>query len=240
MIVITRQADLTRLCRVENMNGVTFTGEQGGHRFVIEGMHGNERVEFSGTVTGRFIRADGVSVALTAAENYAGVDENGAAWVKFAANCYTVAGPFGLVITHIDSGARTVIYSCTGYVRPGETSEIVDPENIINIDAIMGIIDDMQNALAASIIATAAANAAATGAVANFAPAYAANTAYSAGDYVTYSGGMYRITADITATNNIGWSAVSKTQVTVGHELEEIINNISIATVAETEQYLGI
>ena len=122
MIIIKRQTDLTRLCRVENMAGVTFTGEQDGHKFIIEAMRDNERVELSGSVTGRFIRPDGVSVALTASENYAGIDDDGMAWVTLAANCYTVAGPFGLVITHIDSGKRTVIFSCTGYVRPGETS----------------------------------------------------------------------------------------------------------------------
>ena len=227
MIIIKRQTDLTRLCRVENMAGVTFTGEQDGHKFIIEAMRDNERVELSGSVTGRFIRPDGVSVALTASENYAGIDDDGMAWVTLAANCYTVAGPFGLVITHIDSGKRTVIFSCTGYVRPGETSTIVDPENIINIDAIMGIIDDMQDALTASTIATAAANAAATGAVANFATAYAAEKAYKAGDYITYSGGFYRITADISASDNTAWSAVSKVQVTAGDQISDLKSAIS-------------
>ena len=242
MIIIKRQTDLTRLCRVENLAGVTFTGEQDGHKFIIEAMRDNERVELSGSVTGRFIRPDGVSVALTASENYAGIDDDGMAWVTLAANCYTVAGPFGLVITHIDSGKRTVIFSCTGYVRPGETSTIVDPENIINIDAIMGIIDDMQDALTASTIATAAANAAATGAVANFATAYAAEKAYKAGDYVTYSGGFYRITADISATDNTAWSAVSKVQVTAGDQISDLKSAIGIiadATVGTVNVTLG-
>lgn len=54
------------------------------------------------------------------------------------------------------------------------------------------------------------------------------------------SGVLYRITADITAANNTGWDAVSKTQVTVGGELQNVYSLITIATVEETEQYLGI
>ena len=41
-------------------------------------------------------------------------------------------------------------------------------------------------------------------------PAYATNTAYSVGEYVTYSSAYYEITADITAANNTGWAVVSK------------------------------
>lgn len=51
---------------------------------------------------------------------------------------------------------------------------------------------------------------------------YAANTAYSAGDYVIYSDTLYRITASISASSNTGWSAVSKSSVTVGSELKEL------------------
>lgn len=36
------------------------------------------------------------------------------------------------------------------------------------------------------------------------------------------SGVLYRITADIAATNNTGWDAASKTQVTVGGEIGEL------------------
>lgn len=41
-------------------------------------------------------------------------------------------------------------------------------------------------------------------------PTYATNTAYSVGEYVTYSNAYYEITADITAANNTGWAVVSK------------------------------
>lgn len=38
MIIISRVADLGRLTRVENLSGVTFTGEDEGHKFVITAM----------------------------------------------------------------------------------------------------------------------------------------------------------------------------------------------------------
>ena len=146
MITIARKADLTRMCRVENMSGVTFTGENGGHKFVITAYRDEEIVPLTGSVSGKFIRPGGYTVALTQAEGYAGI-EDGKAWVSLAGNCYTEAGPFGLTITHIDGEKRTVIYACTGYVRPGETSSIVDPESLINVDAISGMIADLHEAI---------------------------------------------------------------------------------------------
>ena len=225
MIEIARKADLTRLCRVENMSGVTFTGENGGHKFIITATRGDTKVTLTGSVTGRFIRPDGTSVQLT--QSYAGIDTGGNAWVILPANCYTMAGPFGLVITYIESGTRTVIYSCTGYVRPGETSTVVDPENIINVDAILGIIDDCEKATTAATIASATAISAASAAVTNFAAPYATATAYKAGDYITNGGNFYLVTADITAVENTEFSDVVKTQVTAGVELNKVQESVS-------------
>lgn len=147
MITIGRKADLTRMCRVENMSGVVFTGENGGHKFVITAHRGEEIVPLTGSVTGKFIRPNGYTVEL--AGSNAGL-EDGNAWVTLAGNCYTEAGPFGLTITHIENGNRTVIYACTGYVHPSQTGTIVDPESIINVDAIAGMISDLQEAIASA------------------------------------------------------------------------------------------
>lgn len=146
MITISRVADLGRLTRVENLSGVTFTGEDEGHKFVITAMLDDAIVPLTGSVSGKFIRPGGYTVALTEAEGYAGI-EDGKAWVSLAGNCYSEAGPFGLTITHIDGEKRTVIYACAGYVRPGETSSIVDPESLINVDAIAGMLADLQEAI---------------------------------------------------------------------------------------------
>ncbi|MBR6875481.1 MAG: hypothetical protein IKN00_04240 [Bacteroidales bacterium] len=130
----------------ELLNGQAFTSEDGGHQFVITCRRNGEDVALSGTVTGRFMRADGVSVQLT--PTYAGITSDGKAWVTLPANCYTVRGQFALVIFHTDGdGHKCCIYSAAGYVRDGVSEQIVDPENVIDVDAIQAMIGDLQEAI---------------------------------------------------------------------------------------------
>ncbi|MBO7669890.1 MAG: SGNH/GDSL hydrolase family protein [Oscillospiraceae bacterium] len=181
MIIIERRAPLDAMRETEPLTGSLFTNESGGHKFVITCVTGRgkdlETVPLlSGSVTGRFFRPDHTAVELTPA--YAGIDADGRAWVVLPANCYTQTGAFGLVITWIDEDEnRSVIYSAAGYVRAGEASEIVDPENIINVDAIQDMIDAMA-------AATSAATAAAAFVPEIIAHPYSPSATYVLGDYV--------------------------------------------------------
>lgn len=53
---------------------------------------------------------------------------------------------------------------------------------------------------------------------------YTQGVAYQANTYVIYQDNFYRITSDITVADNIGWSAVEKTLVTIGSELTALRN----------------
>lgn len=217
MITISRVADLGRMTRVENLSGVTFTGEDEGHKFVISAMLDNAVVPLTGHVSGKFIRPNGATVALTESEDYAGIEE-GKAWVILAGNCYREAGPFGLSITHVEGSKRTVIYACAGYIRPGETSSVIDPENVINIDAIAAMMGEMEDA-------TEAAEAAAAFVPNVIAPAYSASTTYAVGDYVTKDGYLYRCNTAISTAE--AWTAAHWTQVKVGGEVGDLKSAVS-------------
>lgn len=54
------------------------------------------------------------------------------------------------------------------------------------------------------------------------APEYATGIAYEAGDLIIYNDALYRVTADISAGGNTGWSVVTKAQTTVTNELKLI------------------
>lgn len=146
MIIINRTAFLNKMNETELLKGQAFTSEDGGHQFVITCRRDGEDVALSGTVTGRFIRDDGVSVQLT--PSYAGITEDGKAWVILPANCYTVRGQFVLVIFYTDGdGHKCCIYSAAGYVRDGVSEQFVDPENVIDVDTIHAMIGDLQDAI---------------------------------------------------------------------------------------------
>lgn len=110
MITIERAASLSEMCKVENLAGVMFTEEDGGHEFLITGFLNGERVPFTGDIGGRFVTGSGDTVDLT------GSLSDGRARVMLPDDCYADGGMFSMVISHSDGGERTVIYACTGYI----------------------------------------------------------------------------------------------------------------------------
>lgn len=111
MITIERLVSLDDMLRVERLDGVAFTSESGGHRFVIAGMRNGVQEPFTGTVGGQFVTPGGGKVTLSDT----GI-EDGRAWAVLPASCYSGTGHFSLVITNTVNGKKTVIYSCAGYL----------------------------------------------------------------------------------------------------------------------------
>ena len=111
MITIERLVSLDEMLRVERLDGVAFTSDSEGHKFVIAGMRDGVQEPFTGTVGGQFVKPDGGKVALSNT-----VIEDGRAWVVIPASCYSDTGHFSMIITHTADGNKTVIYSCAGYM----------------------------------------------------------------------------------------------------------------------------
>lgn len=158
MRIIKRAVELTKMCHKEHLSGEIFNCELEAHQFVITGLMDGTPVAFTGSIGGRFLPPGGGD-AIQLSPEYTEIDSQGRAVVTLPDSCYSVLGVFGLIITHTSGNHTTAIYAATGFVSLGETPEVVDPGNVINVDAIQGIIADMEDALSDTEAATAAAEA---------------------------------------------------------------------------------
>lgn len=224
---IKKTVELTKAQKLDQLDGPLYQLENGGHTFEITCMENGVPVAVTGTVTARFLRPDGET------ETFTGTKSGAVIYVTLAQRCYELSGRYTLTIFVTNGNTISAVYAVAGSVyRSTSGTEVVPSGTVPNLDTLLSYIN------ACNTAATNATNAAAF--VPNIiAPAYASGTAYSAGDYFTDSGKLYKVAASITAANNTAISKVSKNQVTVGSELLGIINNIPIATVSEIETYLG-
>lgn len=102
---ISRKWNPTALVSIEDLSGMTFQGETGGHTFEVSGSS-----SLSGTATAVFLRADNAAIQLT------GSISNGKAVVTLTGNCYTVPGRFLLTVFLTSGGQKVAIYSAMGNV----------------------------------------------------------------------------------------------------------------------------
>ena len=210
--IIKRTWNQNRMVTIEDLRGMAFQAESGGHTFEISGINdANEAVSLSGTVAGVFMRPDGADVALT------GDASDGVVSVTLSDACYAVAGRFGLYIFVTSDSKKTCVYACIGTVAQtsygtvaGDTpQDVVDLINAINA-AIASIPADYSDLMAA------------------VAPTYSNTALYAVGAYAWYDGKLYRCTAAITTAET--WTAAHWTAAVLGDDVAEVksaINNIS-------------
>ena len=199
--IIKRVWNQNRMVSIEDLQGMAFQAESGGHTFEIYGVdeHGNT-VPLSGTVAGVFMRPDNADVALT------GTASNGVASVTLTDDCYAVTGRFGLTIFVTDeNGNKTAVYACVGTIARSSTGvvageapqDVVDLINAINA-AIASIPADYSDLMAA------------------IAPTYSNTSVYSVGSYAWYNGDLYRCISAITTAES--WTATKWEKVQVASE----------------------
>jgi lysophospholipase L1-like esterase len=209
--VIKRVWNQNRMVSIEDLKGMTFQAESGGHTFQISGVDdaGNV-IALSGSVAGVFLRPDNTDVAIT------GSASGGVVSVTLPANCYDVPGRFGLTIFVTANGQKTAVYAAmgtvsrtsSGTVSPGTTSDVVDLINRIN-------------AAVTTIPASW------TGLMADIAPTYSDAAVYPVGAYCYYNGDLYRCTTAITTAES--WTAGHWTQAVLGNDVSDLksaINNL--------------
>ena len=176
-----------------------------------------EAVTLGGTCTGLVMRADGTTVPLTGT-----ISENSAYVVLDQSSC-SIDGPIQVAVNWVSGSDVTTLLVAYGTVVNTTTGSYVQPSTPIpDIDQLLAEIEAMRTA-------TAAANAAAEGALGNFAGAFSDATAYTAGQYVTYTDGkLYRFNVDHAAG---AWAAADVTAVTAGGEIGELKSAIkAVAT----------
>ena len=194
--IIKRVWNQNRMVTIEDLRGMAFQAEDGGHTFEISGINdANETVDLSGTVAGVFMRPDGTDVALT------GTASDGVVSVTLDDDCYAVAGRFGLTIFVTADSKTTCVYACVGTVAQtsygtvaGDTpQDVVDLINEINA-AIASIPADYTDLMAA------------------IAPTYSSSALYAKGAYAWYDGVLYKAIVDISTAESFTaahWTAVA-------------------------------
>ena len=109
--VIKRAWNKNKLVKVEDLTGMTFQAESGGHTFEISGVDDTgAAVSLSGTVEGRFLRADNAGIIIS------GTVSGGKASVTLSAACYAIPGRFLLTIYVTSGGQKVAVYAATGSV----------------------------------------------------------------------------------------------------------------------------
>ena len=204
--IIKRTWNQNRMVTIEDLRGMAFQAESGGHTFEISGINdANEAVSLSGTVAGVFMRPDGADVALT------GTASDGVVSVTLSDACYAVAGRFGLYIFVTSDSKKTCVYACIGTVAQtsygtvaGDTpQDVVDLINAINA-AIASIPADYSDLMAA------------------IAPTYSDQSVYPAGAYRWYNGVLYKSKVEITTAE--AWTAAHWASVALADDVETLKN----------------
>ena len=168
-------------------------------------------VTLGGNCVGKIKRADGSMVTLNGV-----IDANAAYVVLDQASC-AIEGPLQIAVCWVSDINVTTLLLAYGTVVDTQSGVYVQPSTPIpDLTQLLAEIDNMRAATAAAQVAT-------TGVLGNFAPAFSSSTAYTAGQYVTYTDGkLYRFISDHAAGV---WNSSHVTVVTVGDELDETVVN---------------
>ena len=186
------------MVNIEDLRGMTFQAESGGHTFVISAVDADgNAVALSGTPAGTMLRPDNTDQALTCSIS------GGKVYATLPAGCYDVPGRAGITIFLTSNSQKAAIYAAvvsvtrtqSGTAAPGTTQSVVDLINAINT-AIAGI-PATDTAIKAAM-----------------APTYSNSGLYAVGDYAWYNGTLYRCTTAITTAET--WTSGHWTAAAIG------------------------
>ena len=133
---------------VDNLGGTAFTGEVAAHTFRIYAEGGGQ---LQGSVTGKLLAANGVTVPLT------GSLADGEAVVTLTADCYRAAGRFVLTIYTTSGGVTLCVYCAVGTVMRADSSQVGYPSAAIpDIVALINQVQALINTIPADYSALSA------------------------------------------------------------------------------------
>lgn len=214
--IIKRIWNQNRMVNIEDLCGMAFQAEAGGHTFQISGVDDTGAVvPLSGTVTGVFRRPDNADIALT------GAASGGVASVTLTDDCYAVPGRFGLTVFVTSGGQKTAVYAAVGTVAATNGGAVAGdtPQDVV----------DLINAIAAAVATIPADYTDLMGDIAN---TYSNTALYPVGSYAWYNGALKRCTVAITAGETYTaahWEdAVLGNDVTMLHNALDLDNAVSL------------
>lgn len=207
---------------VDDLSGCAFTGEDAAHTFEISGKNASGAVAISGTIAGKFLRSDNVTVPVT------GTASDGVASITLTEDCYAVPGRFIFSVYANDGTHNICIYCGVGTVLRTDSGEYEGGEIITDVTALINAIETAVATIPADYSTLLAA----------IAPTFSASTAYAAGSYVWYDGNLYKFTADHAAGS---WTGTDAVAVALGTDLGNSVAELkSAVTVNDQKQIYGL
>lgn len=196
--------DLSSAVKVQYLDGNLFSMDNAGNLIGVILTKDGVAYSGGGTVSANVIRADGGTVAVT------GALSGNVATVVLPQAAYAVPGVASVVIKLTVSGEVTTIGAVVANVYESTTSTTIDPGTIIpSIQTLVNQINTAVSSIPADYSALWT----------SLAPAFSTSTAYTAGQYVTYNGGLYRFTADHAVGS---WSSSDVTAAKLGNDISDL------------------
>lgn len=148
--VIKKTVYLDAVQKVDQLDGPLYQLEESGHTFEITCMSGGTAAAVSGTVSGRFLRADETTVYFT------GTLSGNVASLTLPQSCYSVNGRFGLVVFISGNDVTSAIYAVAGNVYRSTSETIIDPTGEIpSLEELIAQIEACEDATEAATNAAA-------------------------------------------------------------------------------------
>ena len=206
-IVTNLTCELTGAVQVKVLQGNLFSADNAGNTINVFVTNHGEPAALGGTISANVIRGDGTTVAVSGA-----IDGN-RAYIILPQACYAVPGVIQIIIKNTESSTVTTIAAVVANVYESTTDTVVDPGTIIpSVASLVQAIEDAVAEIPAGYNAC-------------FAPAYSTSSTYALGQYVTYSGYLYRCTTAITSSES--WTAAHWTQVALANDVSSLKSAIS-------------
>jgi len=202
---INLKCDLQHAVKVQYLDGNLFSQDAAANTINIEVTDNGAPATIGGTVSANVIRPDGGTVAVTG-----GTISGNIVSITLPAACYALVGMISVIVKLTSDSTETTIAALTAYVYQSSTDTVVDPGTVIS--SIQDLIDAIDTAVA-SIPADY------SSLWTSLAPAFSSSTAYTAGQYVTYNGGLYRFTKAHAAGS---WASGDVVAVNLGGELSDV------------------
>lgn len=207
--IIKRIWNQNRMVQIEDLNGMAFQAEDGGHTFQIYGVNdAGETVALSGTPSGVYLRPDNTDVVLDCSVT------DGVVSATLPDECY-VPGRGGLTVFITDGDNRkTAIYAAIVTVSRSSSGNVAPPATETVVDLV--------NAIAAAVATIPASY---SDLMADIAPTYSSSSVYAVGQYAWYNGDLKRCIVPITTAES--YTAAHWTSAVLGNDLSDLKSALS-------------
>lgn len=183
--------DLQQDVKLRQCGTIVFNADDLSNIVAVDVYDGGEPATLTGTVVGAVIRANGTTVPITN-----GTIDGNTASITLTAACFAIPGQIGIGIQLISGSVKTTLLKAVYNTERFTTDAVVDPGSEITI-TVSDLVEDIAEAVA-SIPADY------TDLLSAIAPTFSTTAAYAVGQFVWYSGNLYRFTTAHTAGS---WNA---------------------------------